>query len=466
MPQQLGLFGLPLLSRPAVTSVPDELGDGDSGADRAEDDCGDGAGYLPCLHQMMFADDGTLRITRCCAGSSALQDRVASLRRLAVFGNRRCVAASDLRLPSAGVAWRDVGSDPSDVFDQLVANGREPGGAVSVVRDGVVEIDHVGGTRDGALPWTSDTLVMTFSVAKPFAALAFLDAVAEGLLAPEQAVTSVWPEFGRSGKGSTTMWHLLSHQAGLPAFPEEAARVDYGDRQSLVDLLAASAPIHPPGEGVAEHALTYGHLLDEVLRRATGEPLVERFARIAAVAGWDLHLRVQPDDLARVATLVEPTGEWRSGYLEDPRWGPALGRPPGLLEPEVLNSDRFRGTPFPAVALHATALSLASFYDDVVRPDGDVAGRLGHDLWRAYVEPAATGHDLVLNRPVVWTLGFQIDEESGRGELGMGGAGGCSAWADPMVSYGAAYVTRGLGGHDRAGMVWDEVTAGFYPPAT
>ena len=132
----------------------------------------------------------------------------------------------------------------------------------------------------------------------------------------------------------------------------------------------------------------------------------------------------------------------------------------------MLNSDRFRGTPFPAVGLHATSLSLAYFYDDVVSPEGVVAGRLGHDLWRAYVEPAATGHDLVLNRPVVWTLGFQIDEESGRGELGMGGAGGCAAWADPMASYGAAYVTRGLGGHDRAGMVWDEVTAGFYPPAT
>ena len=66
-----------------------------------------------------------------------------------------------------------------------------------------------------------------------------------------------------------------------------------------MDLLAAAAPVHPPGAGVAEHALTYGHLLDEVLRRATGEPLHERFARVAAAAGWDLHLRVADHDLAR-----------------------------------------------------------------------------------------------------------------------------------------------------------------------
>ena len=199
------------------------------------------------------------------------------------------------------------------------------------------------------------------------------------------------------------------------------------------------------------------------MRRAGGEPLLERFTRIAVEAGWDLHLRVAPHDLPRVATLVESDGRWRSGYLDDPRWGPALGRPPGLLEPVVLNSDRFRGTPFPAVALHATALSLASFYDDVTRPDGFVATRLGHDLWRAYVEPAATGHDRVLDRPVTWTLGFQIDEEGGRAVLGMGGAGGCAAWAEPAARYGAAYLTRGLGGHDRGDVIEAAITARFHP---
>lgn len=352
---------------------------------------------------------------------------------------------------------------PSEVLDRLVESGQEPGAAVAVVRDGVVEVDHSAGTSDGASPWASDTLVMTFSVAKPFAALAFLDAVGEGAVGLDQPVASVWPAFGRSGKGGTTMRHLLSHQAGLPAFPEAAREVAYDDREALVDLLAEAAPIHEPGAGVAEHALTYGHLLDEVLRRATGVPLVERFAGIADEAGWDLHLRVDEHDLHRVATLVEPDGTWRSGYLDDPRWGPALGRPPGLLDVEVLNSDRFRRTPFPAVALHACAPSLARFYDDLIRADGFVAHRLGHDLWQAYLRPAVTGHDLVLDRQVTWTLGFQVDEEDGRVEVGMGGAGGCSAWAEPAARYGAAYVTRRLGSHDRGEAVWHAVVGAFRP---
>ena len=341
----------------------------------------------------------------------------------------------------------------------------EPGGAVAVVRDGVVEIERYLGTRDGVAPWTTDTLVMTFSVAKPFAALTILDAVAEGALTLEQPVASVWADYARAGKEATTVRHLLAHQAGLPSFPEAAAEVAYDDREALVGLLADAAPVHPPGGAVAEHALTYGHLLDEVLRRATGEALDERFARIASAGGWDLHLRVPTADLARVATLEDPDGTWRAGYLADPRWGPAFGRPTGLLEPEVLNSARFRRTPFGAVSLHASALSLARFYDDVSRPDGQVGERLGHQLWRAYLEPAASGHDLVLDRPVVWTLGFQREEEDGRVEIGMGGAGGCSAWAEPAAGYGAAYLTRGLGGHDRGEQVWQTVRESFGPPA-
>ncbi|WP_168929522.1 serine hydrolase domain-containing protein [Nocardioides sp. GY 10113] len=352
---------------------------------------------------------------------------------------------------------------PADVLDRLAASGTEPGAAVAVVRDGVVEVDHAAGTRDGTAPWTSDTLVMTFSVAKPFAALAVLDAVREGTLGLDQPVASVWPAYGAAGKAATTVRHLLSHQAGLPAFPEAAADAEYDDREMLVGLLAAASPVHRPGAAVAEHALTYGHLLDELLRRATGEALDERFARIARAAGWDLHLRVGPADLGRVATLVEAEPGWASAYLADPRWGPALGRPPGLLDADVLNSERFRRTPFPAVALHATALALATFYDDLARPDGVVGERLGPALWRAYTEPAASGHDLVLDRPVTWTLGLQVDEEDGRPEIGMGGAGGCSAWAEPAARYGAAYVTRGLGGHDRGEAVWEAVRRRFRP---
>ncbi|MEZ0578855.1 serine hydrolase domain-containing protein [Nocardioides sp. MH1] len=337
------------------------------------------------------------------------------------------------------------------VLDDLEASGREPGGAACVVRDGEIEVEHHVGTRDGTAPWDAETIVMSYSVAKPFAALTVLTAVADGALGLDQRVAELWPAYAAAGKEATTVRHVLSHAAGLAFFPEAAADVEYDDRDALVAMLAAAAPAHEPGAGVAEHALTYGHLCDEILRRATGEDLADRFAAIAAAHGWDLHLRVAPADLGRVAdvTIIDPG--WSARYDDDPRWGPALGRPGGLRDPEVLNSVRFRTTSFPAVAMHASARGLARFYGDLMATDGPVATLLGPDLHAAYVGPAATGHDGVLDREVTWTLGFQVDDE----DIGMGGAGGCSAWWSFRGRHGAGFVSRGLGGHDRSEAVWE-----------
>ena len=335
------------------------------------------------------------------------------------------------------------------LLDGWAASGREPGGALCVLRDAEVVVDHQVGTTDGATPWRPETLVMTYSVAKPFAALTVLSAVADGALALDQPVAAVWPEYAAHGKGRTTVRHVLSHTAGLPCFPDAAADIAFDDLPALADLLAGAVPLHEPGAAVAEHALTYGHLCDALVRRATGEDLADRFARIAAAHGWDLHLRVAASDLVRVADVVALDG-WPDSYLTDPRWGPALGRPHGLLDPGVLNSERFRRCSFPAVAMHASARGLARFYADLLPVDGPVATLLGGRLHREYVGAQAAGHDRVLDREVTWTLGFQVDDE----DLGMGGAGGSSAWWSFTGRYAAAYVTRGLGDHGRGDELW------------
>ncbi len=342
-------------------------------------------------------------------------------------------------------------SDLDALLRVLAAQGREPGGAVCVVRDGAVELESTVGTRDGETPWDVDTLVMTYSVAKPFAALTVLEAAAQGRLGLDQPVAEVWPAYAVAGKEATTVRHVLSHQAGLPAFPSAAADVPFDDQAALLAQLEAAAPVHPPGAAVAEHALTYGHLCDGLVRAVTGEDLATRFAALADRLGWDLHLRVGDTDLTRCADVVALDPTWPVSYLDDPRWGPVLSRPTGLLDPGVLNSRRWRQTSFAAIGLHASARSLALFYDDLLRPDGAVAALLGAELHAQYVGAQATGVDLVLGREVAWTLGFQLDP----GEIGMGGAGGCAAWGSTARGYAAAYVSRGLGGHDRSDAVAD-----------
>jgi CubicO group peptidase (beta-lactamase class C family) len=256
------------------------------------------------------------------------------------------------------------------ILDSFADDGSEPGAGVCVVRDGEVALEHHVGTRDGMIAWDASTLVMTYSVAKPFAALTVLSVVSEGALELDQQVADAWPEYAAAGKAATTLRQVLSHSAGLPSFPEAAADIAYDDRETLVALLTAAPPKHEPGTAVAEHALTYGHLCDEIVRRATGDDLADRFAAIAAEHGWDVHLRVLPADLGRVADVVVADATWPTSYLDDPRWGPALGRPAGLLDVDVLNSERFRTTSFPAIALHASARGLATFYGDLIADNG------------------------------------------------------------------------------------------------
>lgn len=347
----------------------------------------------------------------------------------------------------------------SALADRVAADASY-GGAACVLRPdttersggGPTELDLVAGTRDGVRPWEPDTLVLCYSVAKPFAALTVLDAVADGALTLDQPVAALWPAYAAHGKGGTTVRHVLSHAAGLPRFPAAAAGLDLADHDGLVALLADAEPEHEPGSGVAEHALTYGHLCDELVRRATGATLVDRFRAIAADLGWDVHLALTGADLDRCADVVEPPTEpWRQTLLHDPRWGPALGSPPGLLDADVVNGEAFRRTTFAAVSAYASARGLAGAYADLAPGDGPVAARLGPDLHTAYLAPAASGHDRVLDREVTWTLGFQRDEE----DLGMGGVGGCSAWWSLRRGYAAAYVTRSLGVGSPADVLWE-----------
>lgn len=340
----------------------------------------------------------------------------------------------------------------------LLGDFGDPGAAACVVRDGEIVDEALTGTLDGERPWTSETLTMTYSCAKPFAALTVLTLVRDGVLGLDQRVAELWPAYAAHGKSATTVRHVLAHQAGLPAFSEAAANVAFDDYDALVGLLADAWPVHEPGTACAEHALTYGHLLDQLVRLATGEELATRFARLAGEQGWDLHLRVAVGDLARVADPVALDPDWPRTYTEDPRWGPAMTRPPGLLDPVVLGSERWRTTSFPAIGLHASARGLATFYGQLM--DGSVRELLGEELHREYVGPQVTGHDLLLDREVTWTLGFQVDED----DIGMGGAGGSSGWWSFIGDYAAAFVTRGLGTHDRDEAVWELLNERYSRP--
>ena len=293
---------------------------------------------------------------------------------------------------------------------------------------------------------------MTYSCAKPFAALIVLTLVRDGVLGLDQRVAELWPAYaahGKAGHDGAARAGPPGRAAGVPGSggAGPVRRLRHPVRTARGRHAACTSRARPAPSTrlpTATSATSWsGWSPARTWRRGSPDSPIDQ--------GWDLHLRVAGGDLARVADPVALEPGWPARYTDDPRWGPAMTRPAGLLDPGILGSERWRTTSFPAIGLHASARGLATFYGQLVAEDGTVAGLLGPELHRAYLGPQVTGHDLLLDREVTWTLGFQVDDA----DIGMGGAGGSSAWFSFTGQYAAAFVSRGLGTHDRGDEVYE-----------
>ena len=126
-----------------------------------------------------------------------------------------------------------------------------------------------------------------------------------GLTQYDYPVANHWPEFAQNGKSGITLRHALSHGAGLYAARTIlTAAEQLLDWEAAVAALAAAPAAHAPGRHHAYHAITYGHLIGELVRRVSGKP-VPQFIReeIAEPLGLKdfIHRRARRRDSPRCA---------------------------------------------------------------------------------------------------------------------------------------------------------------------
>ena len=170
----------------------------------------------------------------------------------------------------------------TEKVQQLMSKKSARGGmAVAVYHHGELVVDAWTGQRNAAGdPWTRDTMSMSFSTTKGVVATIVHRLVDRGLLDYDAPVATYWPEFATAGKGSITLRQLLDHQAGLH---DVRALVDSTegllDWNNMVKLLAEAEPAWEVGTRSAYHALTYGYLVGEVIRRVTGLTVNEALQR-------------------------------------------------------------------------------------------------------------------------------------------------------------------------------------------
>ena len=291
-----------------------------------------------------------------------------------------------------------------------LADGTDIGASLAVVRDGETVADLWGGRARSGEPWREDTIVQVWSVTKVMAALTTLVLADRGEIDLDAPVSSYWPAFRAR---EVLVRHLLGHTSGMAGWTEPLDVDGLLDLERSEAMLAAQEPWWPPGTASGYHMVSYGHLLDGLVRAATGLPLAEQFRKLVAEPlGADFHLGVPDEALSRCAHLVPPE---TSGI--DPK---AL--PPGnfllptvtnpLLDVEALcNTDAWRRVSVAGANGHGNARSIARL-QALVSHDGEVGGvrLLSPETVGRIFEVQAEGPDLVLLVPVRFGIGYALPE--------------------------------------------------------
>jgi CubicO group peptidase (beta-lactamase class C family) len=336
-----------------------------------------------------------------------------------------------------------------EAFEKSFAAGEEVGASFAAFRDGELVVDLWGGFADaaGTRPWERDTLANVFSTTKAMAAIVLHRLVEGGDVDLDAPVAALWPEFAQAGKQTLPVRHLLAHRAGLAALTPPLPTEALWDWPRMTEALAAEAPWWEPGTENGYHAMTYGYLVGEVARRASGRTLGTCFRQeVAEPMGADFWIGLPESEDGRVAEMVPPSAEELAAA------GPAAAPEPDsllakvmsnpALSPETANLVPWRRAEIPAANGHGNARSVARVMSALACGGAPLLG--AEALARATREECH-GRHLVLGVDLRWGLGFMLTSEalplSPTGQaFGHGGWGGSLGIADPGARLSWAYV--------------------------
>jgi CubicO group peptidase (beta-lactamase class C family) len=329
-------------------------------------------------------------------------------------------------------------------FEENFAEGAELGAAFAAVKAGQTIIDLRGGFADRTRtkPWGADTLVPVYSTTKPIAALVVARLVDQGLLDFEAPVAAVWPEFAAHGKERVTLGQAMSHQAGVPGFAEPIDPALWLDPPALAAALAKAEPMWPPGTAHGYHPLTYGYIVAEVVRRATGRTLGTILREeICAPLGVDFWIGTPAREHDRVAEIQRPTEIPRFGTITPPIRAAFLAK---WAAPDRGGAP-WREAEIPSANGHGTALAVARLY--AAFAEGGVIEGLrlfGPAAHAALTRERVRGQDLVLPFETAFAAGVMANHAGVYGPnpetRGHSGWGGSMGFGDPGARLSAAYV--------------------------
>jgi CubicO group peptidase (beta-lactamase class C family) len=345
-----------------------------------------------------------------------------------------------------------------ELFEESFASGRENGAALAVSVQGQRVVDLWGGYADeaGARLWERDSLVNVYSTTKGLCAMCAHRLVDQGRLDLDAPVARYWPEFAAAGKAEIPVRQLLGHRAGLAAVSTPLAPDALFDWTQMTRALADQEPWWTPGTAHGYHAITFGWLVGEVVRRISGKSLGTFFRdEIAGPLGLDAHIGLADrhfDRVAEMGALPPPPPDAQGPDLmaeiqnnPDSVTARAFANPPTVMLPGVVNSPEWRRAEIPAANGHTNARSLARLYGALARGGEQDGYRvLSAESVARCREEQSRGLDRVLQLDSRFGLGFMLSmpgAELGPNprSFGHAGAGGSLGFADVDAGIGFGY---------------------------
>jgi CubicO group peptidase (beta-lactamase class C family) len=297
-------------------------------------------------------------------------------------------------------------------------------------------------------PWMEHTVVNMFSATKGVAAACIAVLNSRGLIDYDAKVTTYWPEFGQNGKENVTVAQMLAHQAGLSGLREPTTIADVCNVPELVRRLERAAPLWPPGSTSGYHAITWGHLAGELVRRVSGKS-IGTFLRdeLAGPMNADLFIGLRADNGKNpIAEMIRAPGEQTQTFAEISEiLKLTLGNP--VIEAEVANDPAWQQSEIPAANGQGNGEGLARLYAAFANGGSfEARNYVSRDAIANATRDQFHGVDINMGKKLGWAAGgFFTHNEWGwfgpnEDAFGHSGWGGSFGFADPKAHLGVGYV--------------------------
>jgi CubicO group peptidase (beta-lactamase class C family) len=347
------------------------------------------------------------------------------------------------------VTKTNVNQHVQQLLEQLVSTDHETGIQVAAYLDGQLVVDAWAGLADpeSGRPMDGDTLINVWSAGKGVAATTIHALVERGVLEYDAPLTRYWPEYGANGKERTTVAHVLTHSAGVPQLPPDATPEQVTNVAAMAGWIAQQAPLWEPGTRTGYHGFTFGILVDELVRRATGQSF-DDVTRDLVTGPLDiadsLAFSVTERHRDRLAVLVDEKGA-EEALRSIPADSPLLLMGPPAVWPQASLGNRldFQTASIPS-GVTTTARALARLYA-ALSAGGELGGVriLARETLARATALQTADVDQIVGFPYPKALGYNLGSAGpsllgGPTGFGYPGAGGNLSYAEPEFRFAIA----------------------------